>query len=161
MANILLNASDQRILKGKFHCTVDLLFDCFGISCMITDNFCFYLQNRLIQTGGRWYSDPFPFSIPCSDWWISCLCSGEKFRITLKVDLRARPTSLWFWIVSLKKWFRAKIPVSKHYSVVTGHSFKAHLYERLCSFRVLKWGNIANALQSRPRQWTFKWGHLL
>ncbi len=28
---------------------VDLLFDWFGISCMITDNFCFYLQNRLIQ----------------------------------------------------------------------------------------------------------------
>jgi hypothetical protein len=40
----------------------------FGISCMITDNFCFYLQNRLIQTsptGGLWYSDTSPFSIPC------------------------------------------------------------------------------------------------
>jgi len=35
---------------------------------MITDNFCFYLQNRLIQTsqrGGQWYSDTSPFSIPC------------------------------------------------------------------------------------------------
>jgi hypothetical protein len=34
---------------------------------MITDNFCFYLQNRLIQisqTGGQWYSDISPFSIP-------------------------------------------------------------------------------------------------
>ncbi len=33
---------------------------------MTTDNFCFYLQNRLIQTshtGGQWYSDIFPFSI--------------------------------------------------------------------------------------------------
>jgi hypothetical protein len=32
--------------------------------------FCFYLQNRLIQTsqtGGRWYSDTSPFSIPCFD----------------------------------------------------------------------------------------------
>ena len=29
---------------------IDLLFDWFGISCMTTDNFCFYLQNRLIQT---------------------------------------------------------------------------------------------------------------
>jgi len=27
-----------------------LLFDWFGISCMTTDNFCFYLPNRLIQT---------------------------------------------------------------------------------------------------------------
>jgi hypothetical protein len=34
---------------------------------MTTDNFCFYLQNRLIQTsqtGGQWYSDTSPFSIP-------------------------------------------------------------------------------------------------
>jgi hypothetical protein len=35
---------------------------------MATDNFCFYLQNRLIQTrktGGQWYGDTSPFSIPC------------------------------------------------------------------------------------------------
>ncbi len=32
----------QGILKGD-HCTVDLLFDWFGIICMTTDNFCFYL----------------------------------------------------------------------------------------------------------------------
>ncbi len=38
---------------------------------MTTDNFCFYLQNRLIQTsqtGGQWYSNSSPFSIP----WFSC-----------------------------------------------------------------------------------------
>jgi hypothetical protein len=37
---------------------------------MTTDNFCFYLQNRLIQTsqtGGQWYSDTSPFSIPWMD----------------------------------------------------------------------------------------------
>jgi hypothetical protein len=42
-------------------------FDWFGISCMTTDNFCFYLQKILIQTsqtGGQWYSDTSPFSIP-------------------------------------------------------------------------------------------------
>jgi hypothetical protein len=36
---------------------------------MTTDNFCFYLQNRLIQTsqtGGQRYSDTSPFSIPWS-----------------------------------------------------------------------------------------------
>jgi hypothetical protein len=35
---------------------------------MTNDNFCFYLQNRLIQTsqtGGQWYSDTSTFSIPC------------------------------------------------------------------------------------------------
>jgi len=34
---------------------------------MTADNFCFYLQNRLIQTsqtGGQQYSDTSPFSIP-------------------------------------------------------------------------------------------------
>jgi len=53
--------------RGKYHCTVDLLFDWLGISCMMTDNFCFYLQNRPIQTsqtGAQWYSDTSPFSIP-------------------------------------------------------------------------------------------------
>jgi hypothetical protein len=46
---------------------VDLLFDWFGISCMTTDKFCFYLQNRSIQTGqtgGQLYNDTSPFSIP-------------------------------------------------------------------------------------------------
>jgi hypothetical protein len=50
----------QGILKGKYNCTVDLLFDWFGISCMTTVDFCFYLQNRLIQnsqTGGQRYTD--------------------------------------------------------------------------------------------------------
>jgi hypothetical protein len=31
---------------GKYHRTIDLLIDWFGISCKTTDNFCFYLQNR-------------------------------------------------------------------------------------------------------------------
>jgi hypothetical protein len=39
---------------------------------MTADNFCFHLQNRLIQTsqtGGQWYGDTSPFSIP----WYSTL----------------------------------------------------------------------------------------
>ncbi len=43
----------REYLRGKYHCTVDLLFDWFGISCMTTDNFCFYLRNRLIQTSQK------------------------------------------------------------------------------------------------------------
>ncbi len=34
---------------------------------MTTDNFCFYLQNRLIktgQTGGQWYIDTSPLVFP-------------------------------------------------------------------------------------------------
>ncbi len=68
---------------GKYHCTIDLLFDWFGIICMTTDNFCFYLQNRLIQssqTGGQWYNDTSPFSIP---WWNSNDLHTHQFRILL------------------------------------------------------------------------------
>jgi hypothetical protein len=57
----------RKYLRGKYYCTVDLLFDWFGISCTATDNSCFYLQNRLIQTsqtGGQQYSDTSHFSIP-------------------------------------------------------------------------------------------------
>jgi hypothetical protein len=63
------NTLARKYERGKYHCTIDLLFDWFGISCMINDNFCFYLQNRLIknsQTGGQWYSDTSTFNIiPC------------------------------------------------------------------------------------------------
>ncbi len=73
------DVSMQGILKGPYHCTIDLLFDKFGITSMITDNFCFYLQNRLIQTsktGGQWYSDTSPFSIP----WVEPLTRVFKFE---------------------------------------------------------------------------------
>jgi len=46
---------------------ITVLFDWFGISCMTPDYFCFYLQNKLIQTcqtGGQWFSDTSPFNIP-------------------------------------------------------------------------------------------------
>jgi hypothetical protein len=63
-----VHAESREHLRGKYHCTVDLLFDWFGMSCMTTDNYCFYLQNFLIQTSqtaGQQYSDTSPFSIPC------------------------------------------------------------------------------------------------
>ncbi len=54
----------REYLRGKYHCNIDLLFDWFGF--MTTDNYCFYFQNRLIQTsqtGGQQYIDASPFSI--------------------------------------------------------------------------------------------------
>jgi hypothetical protein len=64
----LVNPLSREYYRGKYHWMVDLLLDWFGMSCMATDSFCFYLQNRLIQTsqtGGQQYSDTSPFSIPC------------------------------------------------------------------------------------------------
>ncbi len=60
------------------------------ISClngMATDNFCFYLQNRLIQTsqtGGQLYSDSFPFSIP---WLTLSPCIQTTLRSLLAFTL--------------------------------------------------------------------------
>jgi hypothetical protein len=76
LENYRPNWIGQTLLPGNIKgvSTIDPLFDCFGISCMTTDNCCFYLQNRLIQTsqtGGQRYSDTSPISIPCSSlfWW--------------------------------------------------------------------------------------------
>ncbi len=65
--SLLKDLLRQGTLKGTYHCTVDLLFGWFGISCMTTENFCFYLQNRLIwkdQTGGQLYILTSHFSVP-------------------------------------------------------------------------------------------------
>jgi hypothetical protein len=52
---VLLNSSEEASFReykrGKYHCTIDLLFDWFGISYTTIDYFGFYLQNSLIQTG--------------------------------------------------------------------------------------------------------------
>ncbi len=64
--NTIMIGSIREYLRGKYNCTIDLLFDWLRIICMTTDNF-FYLQTRLIQTrqtGGQQYSDTSPFSIP-------------------------------------------------------------------------------------------------
>jgi hypothetical protein len=63
----LKRATAENTKGGSITVPLTSCFDWFGISCMTTDNFCFYLQNRLIQTcqtGGQQYSDTSPFSIP-------------------------------------------------------------------------------------------------
>jgi len=73
----LVNGNDnwpkQGILKGgKYHITVDLLFDWLGLVCFANKNkncqlsYCWFQTS---QTGGQWYSDTSPFIIP---WLISC-----------------------------------------------------------------------------------------
>jgi hypothetical protein len=60
-----MNVGQYRIHTQNLICIIDLPFDWFGISSMTTDIFCFHFQNS--QTGGQWYSDTSPFSIPCLD----------------------------------------------------------------------------------------------
>jgi hypothetical protein len=50
--NLKVKSSSREDYRGKYHCTVDLLFDWFGISCMIIDNF-FSKQNNPNQSNRR------------------------------------------------------------------------------------------------------------
>ncbi len=63
---------------------------------MTTGNFCFYLQNRLIQTsqtGGQWYSDTSHLSIPWGSY------SHYRLSVTLVLDLATRLS----WSVAASK----------------------------------------------------------
>jgi hypothetical protein len=69
--------------------TVPLTSGLTGLeSAVTTDNFCVYLQNRLIQTsqtGGQWYSDTSPFSIP---WWKGLTATDTPICKTLRQYLQ-------------------------------------------------------------------------
>jgi hypothetical protein len=58
---------------------------------MATDNFCFYFQNRLIQTSqteGQWYNDTSPFSIPCPSLFFAPSVKEKKSLITFGAAMR-------------------------------------------------------------------------
>jgi hypothetical protein len=60
----------REYLRGKYHCTIDLLFDWFGLTCFANKNKNCHLSYSCFetsQTGVQWYSDSSPFSIPWLD----------------------------------------------------------------------------------------------
>jgi hypothetical protein len=71
---------------------------------MTTDNCCFYLQNRLIQTGqigGQQYSDTFPFSVPCL-YYKHIIIINDDSRVVSK-----RHSKLWrHFLATLEVSFR-------------------------------------------------------
>jgi hypothetical protein len=57
----------REYLRGKYHCTVDLLLYWFGLVCFTNKNKncqLSYSGFQSSQIGGQWYSDTSPFSIP-------------------------------------------------------------------------------------------------
>jgi hypothetical protein len=67
------------------------------MSMMTTENFCFYLQNRLIQisqTGGQQYSHTSPFSIP----WLSF---SELFYRRAAIDVAQGMKSAFNFVAPL------------------------------------------------------------
>jgi hypothetical protein len=80
-AKISKSPTIREYLKGKYHCTIDLLFDWFGLVCFANknkNNQLSYSWFQTSQTGGQWYSDTSPFSIPCQ------LFTKETFRSSWK-----------------------------------------------------------------------------
>jgi len=74
LKGLLLQGEKKNILspgntKGeKDHCTIELLFDWFGLVCFANKNKncpLSYSRFQTSQTGGQWYSDTSPFSFPC------------------------------------------------------------------------------------------------
>jgi Thioredoxin len=51
----------REYLRGKYHCTIDLLLDWFVIRSITTHNFYFYFQNRLITTNSTVILPPLVF----------------------------------------------------------------------------------------------------
>jgi hypothetical protein len=67
LAKLLATATQGNTKGGKMIVLLNSCLTGLESAGMTTDNFCFYLQNRLIQTsqtGGQQYSDTSPFSIP-------------------------------------------------------------------------------------------------
>ncbi len=88
---------------GKYHCTVDFLFDWFGISCMTTDN----LQNGLIQTGqtgGQLYSDTSPFRVDRSYWGSPNTNSGNTNDWTQTLDLVIMWQMFYYYVIVAGQW---------------------------------------------------------
>jgi hypothetical protein len=121
------------ILKGKYHCTVDLLFDWFGISCMTTDNFCFYLQNRLIQTsqtGGQWYSDTSPFSIPCLKCHVALVLTLKPTRE--KQNILVAPAIFLFFSPILKNFEKHSFLAFIHFNI----NISNNNYPEACTVKI-------------------------
>ncbi len=65
--SMVLSANPGNTRGGSITVPLTSCLTGFGNSCMTTDNFCFYLQNRLIwtsKTGGQRYSDTYPLVFP-------------------------------------------------------------------------------------------------
>jgi len=67
----------------KYHCTIDLLFDYFGLVCFANKHKYCWLPHSWFQTsqpGGQWYNDTSPFSIPWIKFWRRRTFLAEELR---------------------------------------------------------------------------------
>ncbi len=98
---------DENGTRAKYHCTIDLLLDWCGFSCMKTDNFGFHLQNRLFQISktGQRYSDTFHFSIP---WPYKMMCVNPLMRLCHPPDGSTSPKYKLLCFITTKFFCKEK-----------------------------------------------------
>ncbi len=78
-ASLKYQAGNNR--GGKYHYTIDLLVDWFGLICFANKNKncqLSYSWFQTSQTGGQWCSDNSPFSIPCIKCWPFILAEARN-----------------------------------------------------------------------------------
>jgi hypothetical protein len=88
---------------------------------MTTDNFCFYLQNRLIQTcqtGVQWYSDTSPFMFPGSllPGFSSLMYCNTSLMVTF-IEMKCCECGPWCklrFILSKHHWGEKKVVHHRH-----------------------------------------------
>ncbi len=149
--SVILAVSCKQPLKGevsRYHRPVWLVWN----QLYKADNFCFYFQNRLIQTGqtGRqWYSDTSPFSIPC-------LWEPKDIHINRAKIQSSKPTFLGHYlniqnslpvckILNYMPFLNTDCKVAHN---VTGHfsyfiedaTEKVHKFEAL--YNIIKWNKL-------------------
>jgi hypothetical protein len=132
---------EREYYRGKYHCTIDLLFDLLGLACFANKNKTCELSYswfQTSQTGGQLYSDTSPFSIPCQRYWAFLLS---------KASLIVQPTdgssvSGGLWTVDLRIMSR------KVYQCATGHNPPSSLACRRGRWWIKKFSNVPDASAS-------------
>ena len=77
------DSSEEPLLNGKYYCTVELLFDLFGLACFVNKNKncqLSYSWFQTSQTGGQWHVILPPLVFPA----LSCLMFGSKASLCPK-----------------------------------------------------------------------------
>ncbi len=111
----------------------------FVISCMASDNFCCYFQNRLIktsQTGGQWYSDTPPLVFPVH--WQANLTGRNLGRV---FNSRRGRTRLYYVIKLITKTSQLKVEESAQTTLSFCVTMCLYLKLSEVNYLDLKWGS--------------------
>ncbi len=103
LENIYSIGRGREYLRGKYHCSIELLFDWFGLACFINKNKNCQLSYSWLQTsqtGGQQYSDTSHFSIP----WYWCHSWQSSFTMIILFYYKPQVSSCKLTLVHARTW---------------------------------------------------------